>query len=436
MTVIPTKRLFQGSRTQGVPTSVPTDLSAFPAGITTPADCQGDRDGCAWNTPYHLIPQLPCQQRCQLGAEPSGGAAWYRQLVSTVRSLSSPAYLLGTMGGQAARLAFVERGLLLRDDLVGSLMHIPEDTDDPGSLMTKGARRDARMGEKGGLVARWDNTDDAIDAYYAVYVATCERLALRPLPRTFITHERDRAPEAFRLVLAVHEDRIVGGKVYLVSDGYLRIIEGSALRDDATAALMPDVFLTREVLRDALQRGVQWVDYGITEGINEGLRAFKRRMGFSEDPRAASLEELPEMSAGRQDVSLLEACNFGCGFCYREPWAPDFSHEEAKAEIDAVVRMRHSGIALSGGEPTLREDLPELVAYARSRGIRDIQLHTNGWKLIEPGYAEALKDAGLTSTMISLHAYEPETFARVTSTRPEYFERTCDAIDHARAAGI
>jgi len=436
VTAIPTKRLFQGSRKQGVPSEVPEELIAFPAGVTTPADCTGDREGCAWNTPYHLIPQLPCKQRCQLGAQPTGGAGWYRDLVSTVNATSSPAYMLGTTGGQVARLAFVERGLLLRDDLVGSLMDIPEGTDDPGSLMTKGARRDARTGEKGGLVARWDDSDEAVEAYYAVYLATCERLALRPLPMTFITHERDRAPSAFRLVLAEKDGRAVGGKVYLVSDGYLRIIEGSALRDDASAALMPDVFLTREVLRDAIDRGARWVDYGITEGINEGLRAFKRRMGFKEDPRAASLEELPAMSAGRQDVSLLEACNFGCGFCYREPWAPDFSHEEAKAEIDAVARMRHVGIALSGGEPTLREDLHELVAYARSRGIRDIQLHTNGWKLIEPGYAAGLKQAGLTSTMISLHAYDPETFARVTSTQPEYFERTCEAIDHARAAGI
>ncbi|MGB0592380.1 MAG: GNAT family N-acetyltransferase [Myxococcota bacterium] len=434
--MIPTKRLFQGSRTQGVPTDVPEPLASFPQGIETPSDCDGERDGCAWNTPYHLLPQLPCGQRCQLGDEKPGGADWYRGLVSTVRAMSSPAYMLGSSGGQAARLAFVERGLLLRDDLVASLMPIPDHIEEPDALMTKSARRDARIGERGGLVARWDASDAGIDAYYAIYVATCERLALRPLPRTFLTHERDRAPDAFRLVLAEQEGRVVGGKVYLAADGYLRIIEGSALRDDPSAPLMADVFLTREILRDAIAQGIRWADYGISEGINEGLRAFKRRMGFLEDPRAASLEELPEMSAGRQDVSLLEACNFGCGFCYREPWAPDFSHEEAKAEIDAVARLRHSGIALSGGEPTLREDLHELVAYARSRGIRDIQLHTNGWKLIEPGYAAGLKEAGLTSTMISLHAFDPETFARVTSTQPEYFERTCEAIDHARAAGI
>jgi pyruvate-formate lyase-activating enzyme len=170
--------------------------------------------------------------------------------------------------------------------------------------------------------------------------------------------------------------------------------------------------------------------------VNEGLRAFKRRMGFLEDPRVVSVEDLPPMGTGRQDVSLLEACNFGCGFCYREPWAPDFATHEAQAEIDAVARLKHSGIALSGGEPTLREDLVELIAYARSRGIRDIQLHSNGWGMVKPGACEALQAAGLTSTMISLHAHTADVFARVTSTRPEYFERTLDAIDRAREAGI
>ena len=435
--MVSSKDLFKGKRTEGVPERVPPALTEFPADLDVPADCAGDRDGCAWNTPYHLIPGLACGQVCQLGVDAPGGAAWYRRLVGRARELGSPMYMVGPRGGQAARLAFVDRGLLLRDDLVGSVLPIPPRASDPEALLTKSARRDARLGERGGLTARVDGSEAAVDAYYAVYVTTCERLSLRPLPRTFITAERDRAPAAFRLLIAELDGRVVAGKVYLLADGYLRIIEGSALRDDGVDALMPDVFLTRELLRDAVASGARWVDYGITEGINEGLRRFKRRMGFLEDPRVVSVERLPDLGIGRQDVSLLESCNFGCGFCYREPWAPNFSTAEAEAEIDAVARERRlSGIALSGGEPTLRDDLPELITYARSRGIRDVQLHSNGWRMIEDGYCEALKAGGLSSAMISLHAHTPEVFARVTSTREEYFERTLTAIDRCRAAGI
>jgi len=434
--VVAARIRFKSKRVAAVPLEVPEALASFPAEVSVPRDCEGDRDGCAWNTPYHHMPDLPCAQRCQLRAEEPGSAQWYGALVDLGRSLGTPAYLLGPMGGQDARLAFVDRGMLLRDDLVGSLRPIPEGTTDPDGLLTKSARRDARIGEEGGLTARWDTSDEAIDAYYRVYAATCERLAIRPLERSFITHERSRAPEAFGLVLAELDGEVVGGKVMLSSDGYLRIIEGSALRTEDVSALMPDVFLTREIVRVAASTGVRFVDYGISEGVNEGLRAFKRRMGFLEDPRVVSVEDLPPMGTGRQDVSLLEACNFGCGFCYREPWAPDFATHEARAEIDAVARLKHSGIALSGGEPTLREDLPELIAYARSRGLRDIQLHSNGWGLVKPGACEQLKSAGLTSVMISLHAHTPEVFERVTSTRADYFDRTLEAIDRAREAGI
>ena len=433
--VVAARIRFKSKRTEPVPDEIEASIAAFPSDLDVPADCEGDREGCAWNTPYHLMPDLPCGQRCQATKEPPGSPGWYRQLVKQCQSLDSPVYMLGPTGGREARLAFVDRGMLLRDDLVGSLLAIPEGAE-PEALMSKTGRRDARIGDRGGLVARWDTSEAAIEAYYQVYRATCDRLAIRPLDKTFITHERDRAPEAFRLVVAELDGTVVAGKLALVADGFMRIIEGSSLRTDGISELMPDVFLTREVIRYAIDSGVRYIDYGITEGVNEGLRQFKRRMGFVEDPRVVSIEDLPPMGVGRQDVSLLEACNFGCGFCYREPWAPDFATEEAEAEIDAVARLQHSGIALSGGEPTLREDLPELIAYARSRGIRDIQLHTNAWAMANDGYAETLKAAGLSSAMVSLHAHTPEVFARVTSTRPAYFERTLGAIDRCRAAGI
>jgi hypothetical protein len=66
--------------------------------------------------------------------------------------------------------------------------------------------------------------------------------------------------------------------------------------------------------------------------------------------------------------------------------------------------MEKSGpvnIQFSGGEPTLREDLPEIVALSRSMGFTFLQLNTNGLRLArDPEYADALEDAGLSSVFL------------------------------------
>jgi len=227
----------------------------------------------------------------------------------------------------------------------------------------------------------------------------------------------------------------------------VRIVEGSSRRRYADA--QPDAYLTREVIRFAIEQGAAFVDYGITEEDNEGLRQFKKRMGFEERDDVVSLayapEERkalplppprPEMLPGRVDLALLESCNFSCGFCYREPWVPELNTEQVFRKLDQIAELKHSGVALSGGEPSLRKDLVEIVRYARNVGIGDVQLHTNGWRAADGQFARELAQAGLGSAMVSLHSHKADVFAEVTKTQPDYFSRTLTAIDNLRDAGV
>lgn len=98
-------------------------------------------------------------------------------------------------------------------------------------------------------------------------------------------------------------------------------------------------------------------------------------------------------------LEVTPRCNLRCRFCFADGGAKavDPSLDAMKAAIGDIVAQRgHPLLQLSGGEPTLREDLPELVRYAKEAGCSYVQVNTNGIRLAqEPEYAKALAQAGL-----------------------------------------
>ena len=109
----------------------------------------------------------------------------------------------------------------------------------------------------------------------------------------------------------------------------------------------------------------------------------------------------PEHESGTCCV-LLEVtrrCNLRCAYCFADGGgdSEDPSPEEMKAAVTDIVRQcGRPLLQLSGGEPTLRNDLPALIRYAKEAGCSPVQLNTNGIRLAEdPEYVRALSDAGL-----------------------------------------
>jgi hypothetical protein len=104
-------------------------------------------------------------------------------------------------------------------------------------------------------------------------------------------------------------------------------------------------------------------------------------------------------------VEVTRRCDLGCAVCFagstREE-AADPGLEEIREWFQAAGRMAPgSNIQLSGGEPTVREDLPDIVAAGRKAGFGFIQLNTNGLRLArDAGFAESLAAAGLASVFL------------------------------------
>ena len=110
----------------------------------------------------------------------------------------------------------------------------------------------------------------------------------------------------------------------------------------------------------------------------------------------------------RMDLALSYRCNNNCSHCYnaRPRSFQEMSTTAWKEVLDGLWEIGIPHIIFTGGEPTLREDLPELIAYAEQKG-QITGINTNGRKLSDPAYVQALVDAGLDHVQITLESHDP-----------------------------
>jgi GTP 3',8-cyclase len=138
-------------------------------------------------------------------------------------------------------------------------------------------------------------------------------------------------------------------------------------------------------------------------------------------------------------VSVTDRCNYRCTYCMPEDGidhvdrADILSFEEIAGLVSCFVELGVRRVRLTGGEPTVRKDLVELVAMLRAiPGLRDIALSTNGHLL--PDLARPLRAAGVDRLNISLDTLDPDRFASIT--RRGDVARVLAGIEAARAAGF
>jgi cyclic pyranopterin phosphate synthase len=141
-------------------------------------------------------------------------------------------------------------------------------------------------------------------------------------------------------------------------------------------------------------------------------------------------------------VSVTDRCNFRCVYCMPAaglPWLPRADLLTA-AEIGRVVAelapLGLRRVRLTGGEPTLRPDLVEIVAGVRAvAGIEDLSLSTNGVRLAqEPALAVRLRAAGLDRVNVSVDSLRADRVAAIA--RRDLGVDPLAGAAHAEAAGL
>jgi cyclic pyranopterin phosphate synthase len=117
-------------------------------------------------------------------------------------------------------------------------------------------------------------------------------------------------------------------------------------------------------------------------------------------------------------ISVTDRCNLRCSYCMPEEdyvWLPReqiLNFEEMSTLVDVFIGLGVDKIRLTGGEPLLRRDLPQLIRLLADKPLRDLAMTTNGVLLADQ--APALHAAGLHRVTVSLDTLRPERFAALT----------------------
>jgi uncharacterized radical SAM superfamily Fe-S cluster-containing enzyme len=143
------------------------------------------------------------------------------------------------------------------------------------------------------------------------------------------------------------------------------------------------------------------------------------------------------------EIEVTERCNLRCPVCfmsaedYRARRAPDPTLEDLRELFEEILRRTspQTAVQVTGGEPTFRADLPEIIRLGRAVGLEYLEVNTNGVELSrDPAYALALKAAGASGVYLQFDGLTDDVYRRTRGL--DLAETKNRAIEHCRRAGL
>jgi radical SAM protein with 4Fe4S-binding SPASM domain len=125
----------------------------------------------------------------------------------------------------------------------------------------------------------------------------------------------------------------------------------------------------------------------------------------------------------RMDLALTFRCQNDCVHCYAggPHETPELSTSQWREVIDGLHKIGVFILTFTGGEPTLREDLQELLLYAQNKGLVT-GLITNGRRLKDKAYVKTLERSGLDFVQVTLESHRAEVHDLMTGAKGSWKE--------------
>jgi hypothetical protein len=141
-------------------------------------------------------------------------------------------------------------------------------------------------------------------------------------------------------------------------------------------------------------------------------------------------------------IDVTNLCNLRCPVCFANAAASGIVYEPSKEQIrKMLLNLRQNdpvpatALQFSGGEPTIRKDLPELISMAKDLGFRHVEVNTNGIMLSQSvDYCKSLLDAGVSTIYLQFDGLTSDVY-KFTRGR-DLLNVKMEAIENCRKAGL
>lgn len=227
------------------------------------------------------------------------------------------------------------------------------------------------------------------------------------------------------------------------------ISEGRSISESKLVAIIYEesgkVWMIKECSRHGIVKDLYWGDYEMYEKakkfadpgielVNPDIKKIEEEVSCPDD---CGLCAKHKSHTNLGNIVLTNRCNLSCWYCFfyakrgESIYEPSLTHiREMLSHMKDQRPVSTNAVQFTGGEPTLRDDIIEIIKIAKEEGYDHVQFNTNGIKFARnPELVKKLKEAGVGIVYMSFDGVSPET-------NPKNYWEIPDALENCRKAGL